>query len=149
MESTLRMLVPLMLLLLSQITQADPEAEVKYRQAVMKAVGGHMASMAAILKGKTHLSELSVHADGMAALAKVVPGVFPEGSGNVGHTEALPVIWTDPQAFKTAMDKYVEAADGMQKAAASGEMSQVGPAINALGQSCKGCHDDFREEHDH
>lgn len=138
----------LLSLTLSHMVLADGEAEMKYRQAVMKAVGGHMASMAAILKGKTHTKNLSIHADAMATLADIVPGVFPEGSGEASGSEALPAVWTEPEAFKEAMDRYVSAAGAMRSAAASGDMSQVGPAINELGQSCKGCHDDFREEHD-
>ncbi|NCF28009.1 MAG: cytochrome c, partial [Gammaproteobacteria bacterium] len=31
---------------------ADDEAAIKYRQAVMKAVGGHMGGAVAIIKGK-------------------------------------------------------------------------------------------------
>ena len=137
------------LMLVADWSMANPENEVKYRQAVMKAVGGHMASMAAILKGKVHGSELKLHANAMADLADIVPGVFPEGTGNAGNTEALENIWTEAEKFKEAMDRYVSASRGMQKAAASGEVEQIGSAINELGQSCKGCHDDFREEHDH
>jgi len=36
----------------------------------------------------------------------------------------------------------------MYEASSSGEMDQVGPAMQALGQSCKGCHDDYRAPHD-
>lgn len=138
----------LSLLLLSSTAYADAEAEIKYRQGVMKSVGGHMASMAAILKGKTHFDDLKVHASGMASMAAIVPTVFPKGSDD-GHTEALESIWTDTEKFQEGIDRFVNAAKEMDQAAAAGDMQAIGPAISNLGKSCKGCHDDFREEHDH
>ena len=133
---------------MSSAVVADGNAEFKYRQGVMRTVGGHMSSLAGILRGNVHMDNLKFHAKGMAGLATIVPNVFPEGSG-VSKSEALPVIWKEADKFEMAIDKFVKAANGISEAADSGEMSQIGPAMKALGQSCKGCHDDFREEHDH
>lgn len=124
---------------------ADGEVETQYRQAVMKSIGGHMSSMATILRNQVHVEDLALHARGMAALADVAPNVFPEGS-NTEKSKSLDAVWTDPEGFEEAMDEFVAAAKGMSEAAASGEMSQIGPAMNALGGSCKGCHDKFQEE---
>ena len=139
--------ITLILFIFCQFTFADAENEIKYRQGVMGVVGGHMNSIVAILRGGVHAGDLKMHAQGMANISSIVPTVFPEGSGD-GKTEALAVIWEKPDAFKKAMDKYVAAAKGMAKAANSGDMQAVGPAIKELGGSCKGCHDDFREAHD-
>ncbi len=136
------------MLLMSQWTFADAAGEIKYRQGVMGVVGGHMSSMVAILRGDVHMDDLKLHAQGMANIATVVPSVFPPGSGD-GKTEALAIIWEKPEAFKAAIDKYVDAANGIKKAADSGDMQAVGPAIKKLGGACKGCHDDFREAHEH
>lgn len=135
-------------LLVSPMLFADGEADFKYRQGVMRTVGGQMTSLASILRGNVYFDNLSFHARGMADLAKIVPHVFPEGSG-VSKSEALPKIWEEPEDFKAAVDKFVEAANGIATAAESGEMSAIGPAMKSLGQACKGCHDNFREEHDH
>ncbi len=136
------------LLAASQFAAADPEAEIKYRQAVMESVGGHMSAMAAILRNRIRFDDLEIHAGAMADLADVVPHIFPEGSGD-GETEALTDIWEEPGAFRERVDAFVSAARGMSDAAATGEMGEIGPAIDKLGQACKGCHDNFREEHDH
>ena len=81
----------------------------------------------------------------MRAVSLLVPQVFPAGSGE-GKTEALAAIWDEPAEFKIAMDRYVNAAAGMADAVASQDMGQVGPAIQALGKSCKGCHDDYKSD---
>jgi len=44
------------------------------------------------------------------------------------------------------MDRFIEAAEGMASAAGTENMSEIGPAIQTLGGSCKGCHDDFKAE---
>ena len=121
------------------------EAEINYRQSAMKAVGGHMSSMGAILRGRVHFEDFAIHANAMNELSRVVPKVFPEGSGG-GKSESLPAVWEKPAEFQKAMDAFVKAANGMAEAANSGDMGKIGPAMQSLGQSCKGCHDDFRKE---
>jgi len=133
-------------LLLTPAALADGEAEWEYRHAVMEAIGGHMVAMATILKKGVHKDDLALHARGIATLAEVAPDVFPEGS-DVSKSESLPAVWESRAEFDAAMDEFVKAAQDMAAAAESGEMSQIGPAINALGGACKGCHDDFRQEH--
>ena len=124
---------------------ADGDVEAKYRQSVMKSIGGHMSAMGTILKEQVHLEDLALHAEGLAGLAEIAPEVFPEGSG-VEKSKALPAVWEKPEAFAEAMNRLVEASDAMASAAKSGEMSLIGPAIQELGGSCKGCHDDFKAE---
>jgi cytochrome c556 len=122
------------------------EGAVEYRQHVMDAVGGSMQAMVAIAKQEVpHSAHLGVHAHNMAALAGIVGDVFPPGSGE-GDTEALPEIWSKPDAFKERLDAFTKAARDLDAVVASGDMSGFGQALGALGQSCKGCHDDFKAE---
>ena len=76
-----RILVLTLSLLFCQLSMADGEAQYKYREGVMKTVGGQMASMAAVLRGQVHFDNLAFHARGMADLARIVPDIYPEGSG--------------------------------------------------------------------
>jgi len=140
-----RMTLLALLVFSSQTAFSDAKAEIKYRKSVMGVVGGHMQAMGTILKGQVHLNDLEFHAKGMANISSIVPKVFPVGSGK-GKTEALPAIWEDKAEFKIAMDKFVTAAEDMASASGSGDMGEIGPAIKALGGSCKGCHDSFKEE---
>jgi cytochrome c556 len=131
--------------LAASVTAAD-EGAVGYRQKVMDAVGGTMESMVAIAKKQVpHGAHLAVHARNMAALATVVPDVFPAGSGD-GETDALPAIWEKPDAFKERLDAFQNAARDLDAVVSSGEMTGFGEALGALGQSCKGCHDDFKSK---
>ena len=129
----------------SQMVRADADADIAYRKAVMDVVGGHMKSMGTILKGQIRAEDLAFHADAMRDVSVLVPSVFPAGSGE-GKTDALAAVWAEPAEFKLAMDKYTSAAADMAEAAATGDMSKIGPAIQGLGKSCKGCHDDFKAD---
>ncbi|MDA0787845.1 MAG: cytochrome c [Proteobacteria bacterium] len=134
----------LMSLVIVPIAFAENEAEYKYREGVMKSIGGEASSIGAIMRGQVHLENLPVHAKNLAALAKLVPGIFPAGSGG-GKSEALPSIWEKPEEFKAALNEFIDATAAFESAVNSGE--GVGMAFRSVGQACKGCHDDFREEH--
>ncbi len=134
--------------LIAGAAHADAKGEIEYRQGVMKVVGGQMSSMVAVMRNGVRQENFARHANAMAEIAKVVPSVFPAGSGD-GKTEALPAIWTDAEGFRKAIDAFTSGAEGLAAVAASGDPAQIGPAFRKLGASCKGCHDDFREDHDH
>jgi cytochrome c556 len=131
--------------LLTSAALADAEGVYKYREAVMKAVGGHMGAMANSLKGQVFTENLPTHAKAMSDLADIAPSIFPEGSGT-GKSEALPAIWENPEGFKSRMDDFVKAAKAMEAAVAGGDMASMGAGLQDLGKSCKGCHDDFRKQ---
>lgn len=141
----IRILVCIGMLVTAQAAYSDAEADINYRKSVMRVVGGHMLGMGTILKGRIHADDLSYHARGMANVAKLAPKVFPEGSGE-GKTAAMPEIWQDRDEFDSIMDDFVKAANQIADAAEAGDMSQVGPAMKALGGSCKACHDKFKAD---
>ncbi len=145
MRVALKMLLVVVGAMMFQTAFADAQAEADYRQSVMKSVGGHMSAMGNILKNQVHTGDLALHARGLAVLSDVAPNVFVAGSGTE-KSKALPEIWEDPEDFAEKMDDFRKAAKAMVPAAESGDMSQIGPAIQALGGSCKGCHDDFKAE---
>ncbi len=125
---------------------ADTDGEIKYRQSVMKAVGGHMGAMATILKGKGGSKEnLAGHAHAMAELSKIAGGIFPEDS-DFGETRALPVIWEKPVEFKQALTAFQTEAAKLVQVAKGGDMNAFGAQFKNLGGACGGCHKKFREK---
>lgn len=142
----MRALVMTLALTFAATAMADGEAEYKYREGVMKTAGGHMSSMAAIMRGRVHFDNFKIHARGMADVASIMPGVFPPGS-NIDKSESLPAIWENPGDFKAAMDEFVAASNELAAAAEGDDMGKIGAGMQRVGKSCKGCHDNFREEH--
>jgi len=123
-------------------TIAARHANFKQMGKGMKAVMGQLKSDApaidAIRAGAAMID---------AAAPKVAAG-FPKGTGPESRvkTEALPDIWKKSPEFKADAAKLVDAAHALKVAADGGDLAKIKPAAMALGGTCKGCHDTFREK---
>lgn len=125
---------------------ADTDGDIKYRQSVMRAVGGHMGAMVTIVKGQGgSKSDLAGHAHALAELSKIAGTIFPEGS-DFGETRALPDIWEKPAEFKQAVTAFQTEAAKLAQVAKGGDMSAFAAQIKNLGGACGGCHKKFREK---
>jgi len=127
------------------IAAADPAADIKFRQNNMKALGGHMGALAAMVKGARAGSPLEVrtHAYAIGWMSRVASNFFPEGSG-AGETAAKPEIWSKPDDFKKVMRNFKVAAWKLELAAKEGDAGAIGAAFGDVGKSCGGCHKAFR-----
>jgi cytochrome c556 len=137
------------LLLTGCLMQAQAQADenaAEYREGIMEAVGGHMQAIVKIAKGEVaHNDHLGVLASNMVGLATIAQDIFPEGS-DVGDSDALPEIWSEPEAFEERLQAFQDAAGNFDAVVASGDMSGFGKALEGLGQACKSCHDDFKAD---
>ena len=121
-----------------------PEDAADYRGAVMTALRGHIGAASMIVRGLVEDDgHLVIHAAGLAETSKELDRVFQEGS-NVGESEALPVIWEEPEEFAAAIKETQEATAAFLAAAESGDSEAIGAAFRGVGMSCRGCHDRFR-----
>jgi cytochrome c556 len=135
---------------ISMYAAADttPEDAADYRTAVMESLRGHIRAASMSVRGLVEdRGQLLNHAQGLANGAKEFDYLFPEGS-NVGESEALPVIWEEPDEFAAAIAKVQEASAAFVVAAESGDSEAIGGAFRNLGGACRGCHDRFRVAHD-
>jgi cytochrome c556 len=123
-------------------TYASEDA-IKYRQGVMKAIGGTMGSMGAILKGMASQKLGETLSDAMWQLSKTLKDLFPEDS-DFGITRAKPEIWQKPAEFRAALTAFENAALNLSKEAHSEDPAAFASTFKALGKSCGGCHKPFR-----
>jgi cytochrome c556 len=124
----------------------EPENYIKYRQAVMKAIGGHTGAAGQIVRGKVSPEgALAMHADALAALNADISSLFPEGS-DFGETRAKEEIWNDRAAFDKAAGDAKTATAAFAAAVAAGDKEKIGAAYRDVGESCKTCHKQFREK---
>jgi cytochrome c556 len=132
------------LLLWPALALAD-EALIDYRKGVMRAVGGHLAATTAVVvDGVDQSARLAFHTGALVHLLTDVPDLFPEGS-DFGETAALPSIWEQFATFTERSAASLEAAQALHVAVESGDVSEVSQRFRALGQSCRACHQDFRQ----
>ena len=72
------------------------------------------------------------------------PWVYFPPDGNYPPTHARPAVWSQPEAFKAAQDKYQASVRSLVLAAQAGKLEAVQQAVDGVTNSCKACHKDFR-----
>ena len=76
--------------------------------------------------------------------ARVMPDYFPENSDS-GDTKARAEIWMDFDGFKNRASANEQAALKLIGTAKTGDVSATIGALKALGNTCKSCHDNFKD----
>lgn len=126
----------------------EPEAAIKYRQQVMKAIGGHTNNVVMVLKGEVpYQDQLGPSAQMLADSAKLSLTAFEEDtSGADIKTTAKDDIWQNWDKFSGGLKKMEETTAQLASAVQTGDKGAIGEAMQAVGETCKGCHDNFRTE---
>lgn len=82
-------------------------------------------------------------AQSLSEWGRIMPSTFPEGS-LYPPSEASPDIWTDFARFSALAQDFSDSADRLAAAATTQDGQSVRNAIEAVGHSCKSCHNLFR-----
>lgn len=117
------------------------------RMESMKDIAGHMKRIGAMVKGeRDYDAEMAAAAaDAIAGHARDMPALFPEGS-NADPSEALPVIWTQWDAFeKSAGELEATAAALSEAAGTASNADEIRTQFATVGKACAACHQDFRK----
>ena len=146
-EFKLRMLVALAVAAavatIAVAAAAGTEA-IKQRQQAMEEIGKAMKALGAIAKKQAPFEAEVVQAGAqtIAGHLQKAAELFPEGSdtGDV-ETWAKPEIWSNQEDFQQRFETATAAAVALQAIA---DESEFMPALGALGNGCKGCHDPYR-----
>lgn len=126
----------------------EPDKILQYRQNLMKSVGANISNIAMVAKGEvTYIGNVAANAHAIRDGLNAAGPLFPEGTGKeAGKTRALDSIWQDNAKFVEALKAAQAAAEQMAVAAETNELGQIQQALGALGKTCGGCHDNFREK---
>lgn len=128
----------------------ESENVIKYRQNVMRSIGGHTGAIGAVMKGEvSYGSHVAAHAESIAATSQLIIDMFPEGTLTGAETAAKPEIWQDWDTFREkANDLQTAASNLVQVVNGGGDMDAVGAAFGDVGKACGGCHRPFRVKRD-
>lgn len=134
----------------------DVDGMIKYRQNVMSALGGHVGAADRILRGQVPMrNQLKLHAEAAARITATVTTLFPkdtvppeaEFAGATVETKATDAIAAKPADFDKATRQAEQATAAFLKAINDGaDDATLAKTFKAVGQSCKGCHTDFRRK---
>ncbi len=128
---------------------AAPADVVRYRQASMKALGGHVKALGPLAAGKVHFpAHVELHARAVLDLAKLMKDLFPKGTGEgVGSSEAKAAIWTEEKKFADALAEMTASAEQLSKAAQGSDLAALKSALERTNDACGSCHKPFRAAH--
>lgn len=127
---------------------AKPEDAIKYRQSALSVMGTHFGRVGAMASGRAPY-DAKVAADNaeiVAAMSKLPWAGFGAGTDKGGNTKAKPEIWTEQAKFKEYNDKLQAETAKLAAASKTGNLDSLKTAFAATADTCKACHDAFRNK---
>ena len=121
----------------------DPANVIKFRQMLMKSIGAHMGSIAAVAKGEVDqgMDHIVKHAEAIALVAVLIPDAFEKNVGSTAaETNAKDTIWSDWTDFRAKAQALPSAAAKLAQAAGSGDKQAMFAALKETGGACGACH---------
>lgn len=127
--------------------QTGAAGAIATRQDAMKAQGGAMRTMTQMVRGEQPWNQQAAvqAATTVNNTAKVIPSVFPQGSGpDAGKTDALPAIWQNWSDFQAKAKALETESAKLLQLAQAGDEAGFKAQFPAVGRSCGGCHETYR-----
>ena len=129
----------------SEPQDTHPDQPVTKRKAVFKQMLRTLEPMGMVVREREDYNSQAFLAEAkkLKQLASEPWAHFTPDS-NYPPTRAKPEIWQKPADFTHAQQKLEESTEKLLKAAESGNMALIRPALNSVEESCKSCHQQFR-----
>jgi cytochrome c556 len=124
---------------------AKTEDAIKYRQSAMFIQGQHVGRLGAMAAGRVPYDATAAvaNAEVVAEISKLPWAGF--GPGTEGG-KAKPEIWQEQAKFKELSERLMSDTDKLLVAAKAGNLDALKAAMGSLGDTCKSCHDSFRNK---
>ena len=125
---------------------AKAEDAIKYRQSSLFVIGEHFGRIGAMVNGKLPFDAKAAqeNADIVAAMAALPWTGFGPGTDKGAPHKAKPNVWTEKAKFNEHAQTFQAEAAKLASAAKTGNLEQIKTAFGPAAQSCKSCHDAFR-----
>jgi cytochrome c556 len=130
----------------SAAQEDTPEmAAFHYREGLMTAIAWKVGRLRGMAQGEIPTDEATFAKDArdVAVMASMIPEGFIANSAVEGSA-ALPEVWTNMADFKQKAMDLQNAAQGLADAATANGFEASKGMVQAVGQSCGGCHRPYR-----
>lgn len=124
-----------------------PDQPVTKRRAIFKQFTRTLEPIGLVARGRKDYNprEVNVSALELQKLAQQPWALFTADS-NYPPTRAKAEVWQKAADFKQAQEQYLATVTQLVKAAESGDLERIKPAVNEVEKSCKSCHNQFRND---
>ena len=126
-----------------------PKEQIELRQGQLKKMGKAFKTISDQLKsGAPDVAAIQAAAASLPVESAGMEDWFPAGTGPEAgvKTDALPVIWEDPEDFAQKLANFRDKSGQLAAVAEGGDIAAIGDAFGATGGACKSCHDTYRED---
>jgi cytochrome c556 len=130
-------------------TEKQAQGVTKNRQAILTLVKSNVGALGAMNKGAIpfDVETMQTNAKRIEQLSLMMEDYFATDTSAFDvDTAALDKIWKNQADFKDKISAMTVAANNLNKVAKAGDTSQFKPAIGQIFKSCKGCHDNYKED---
>jgi cytochrome c556 len=127
------------------VDESPEGAAFRYRSSIMESIAYKVAQARGMAQGEIPVDEAAFqkHARDVAALAgMIVEGFIPNSA--VEGSAALPDIWTNMADFQQKAADLQNAAQSLADATAANGFESAKGMVQAVGQTCGGCHRPYR-----
>ena len=128
-----------------------PEDQINYRQAAYKFAAWNMSKLKALLEApQLNKEEASKAAQAVATVANSGLGALfgPGTEKDIGkrHTHVKPELFQQSDKVKEFAISFSKEANELAKVAATGDAPALKVQLGKVGETCKACHDKFRNK---
>lgn len=114
------------------------------RHKAMETLSDSMKALAQMWRGGFEAGEAEPIIAALDDVATRMPALFADRNPGHNNNRAKPEIWDDAAGFAAHIEQFRDAVAGLASASESGNSATLGPALNAVGQTCAACHRVFR-----
>ena len=124
-----------------------PDQPVTKRRAILKQFTKTLEPMGLVARDRATYNPREMNQNALE-LQKLSTQPWPlfTADSNYPPTRAKPAVWSNPTEFKDAQQDYQVKVGELVKASQSGDLDAVKASINAVENSCKACHTQFRSD---
>ncbi|NJD25059.1 MAG: cytochrome c [Betaproteobacteria bacterium] len=134
----------------SAAAQMKPEDAIKFRQSAYTTMAWNMGRIKMNIEGNYNKEDVIKAANVIQAIANSGMGALYLPGTDKGKgwkdTRVLPELFTDKEGVGKVAGAFNKEANEMAKVAATGDAAAVKAQFGKLGESCKGCHDNYRRD---
>ena len=128
-----------------EVEDTRPGQPVKHRQVAFKEIVKAFEPMGVMLrKGRYDADKFLLLAQALLA-KRDGPWSYFGADTNYPPTKATPEVWTQPEEFEKNKQAFIAATDALLAAAKNKDKAQVEKTYDALHETCKTCHKQFKE----
>jgi len=126
-----------------------PESLIKWRQSAYQVIAWNSGRIKAALAGQFDAHEVQSAANTLAGVANSgLAGLFAPGTEHGKgwrETTAREAVFSDAQKFRALTEDFAREANALARVAATGDRGAVNEQFLKVAQSCKACHDKYRQ----